>query len=213
MDNPWKHIDLSDYERHMSDPGVGQLQAFSRILREQLADWRPASLCMLGGGPGAGLEHADSNFVRRVYLLDINESYLAESRSRHPKLAGILETRACDLGEPGLMLPDCDLMEASLFIEYIGVETFAALVRRNLDKFRVLSCTIQKSNANSFVSASPTAHKLAILGDLHHDVEEEELTAALEKTGLRVVKRKVYDLPNGKEFIRVDFSRNQGKAE
>lgn len=209
MDNPWKHIDLSDYERHMGDPGVGQLQAFSRILQEQMQDWRPERVCMLGGGPGAGLEHVDKSFVRRVFLLDINESYLAESLARHPDLADLLETRVCDLGAPDVTLPECDLMEANLFIEYIGVGVFAALVRRNLDKFKVLSCTIQKNNANSFVSTSPTAHKLVILGDLHHDIEESELTAALEKTGLKAVKRKVYDLPNGKEFIRLDYRQNR----
>ena len=207
MDNPWKHIDLSDYEEHMADPGVGQLQAFSRILKEQMRDWRPERVCMLGGGPGAGLEHVDKSHVRRVFLLDINASYLTESRARHPELSDILETRVCDLGEPATELPQCDLMEANLFIEYIGVETFGELVRRNLDKFRVLSCTIQKNNANSFVSTSPTAHKLASLGDLHHDIAEADLTAALEKIGLRMVKRKVYELPNGKEFIRLDYQR------
>lgn len=206
MDNPWNHISLSDYEQHMGDPGVGQLQAFSRILKEQMQDWQPARICMLGGGPGAGLEHVDKNRVRRVFLLDINESYLAESRARHPEFAGILETRTCDLGEPGALLPECDLLEANLFIEYIGVNVFSELIRRSLDKFKVLSCTIQKNYSNSFVSISPTAHKLAILGDLHYNVEEADLTATLEKIGLKTLKRLVYDLPNGKEFIRLDYS-------
>lgn len=206
MDNPWKSIELSDYERHMSDPGVGQLQAFVRILKEQVEDWRPKRLCMLGGGPGAGLGHVDKSVVRQVFLLDINESYLAASRSRHPELAGVLETRACDLSEAGVMLPDCDLVEANLFIEYLGVPVFAELIRRNLGRFKALSCTIQKNNALNFVSTSPTAHKLSVLDELHHDIAEAELAAALEEIGLKLVKRKVYELPNGKEFIRLDYS-------
>jgi hypothetical protein len=40
---------------------------------------------------------------------------------------------------------------------------------------------------------------------VHHDIHSEELLAGFEKAGYSCHKKITYPLPNGKEFIRMDF--------
>lgn len=211
MGNPWETIRLDDYEAHMRADSVGQLQALSRITREQLA-YGKASVTVLGAAGGNGLEHVDPAAASDVWAIDINAEYLAACRARFPQLGGKLKTVCCDLAAPGTVLPACGLLICNLVIEYLGVPTFASLVSANRERLGIVSCVIQHSRGGSFVSVSPTAQRLDALEGVHRDIGEAELSAAMEGIGLRAVLRKAYRLPNAKELIRLDFN-NEGSNE
>ena len=191
----------------MSHDGVFQLQTLALALREQL-ECRPARVCLLGGGPGAGLEHVDIGVTREVHTLDINADYLRECAARHPQLDGVLRPGVCDLTAPEALLPPCDLLSCNLILEYTGLPDFFALLERSPRPGRI-SCVIQKNNANSFVSVTETAHKLAALESLHTDIDAGELIAGLAGLGWRMALQKSYALPNGKELLRLDFTPEQ----
>jgi hypothetical protein len=208
MANPWEHIDLESYEAHMRAEGVLQLQALGAITGEQLA-YGKASVAILGAAGGNGLEHVDPAVTTAVWAVDINDAYLAACRERFPNLAGVLKTVRCDLAAPGAALPACGLLICNLIVEYIGVPAFAALLRANRENLGVVSCVIQRSNGNAFVSESPSAARLQALGSLHRDVGEKELAGAVEGAGFRAALRKAYPLPGAKEFVRIDFVKKE----
>lgn len=57
--NPWKNIDLREYERHMSLESVFQLQTINNLMRVQLNARKVKTVMILGVAGGNGLEHID----------------------------------------------------------------------------------------------------------------------------------------------------------
>lgn len=205
--NPWTQIGLDDYEEHMKADGVLQMQALNRIMADQLRGVR-GRVTLLGAAGGNGLEHIDPAVIEKVYAVDINGKYLVACRERYAGLGGVLQTLQLDLSAGDIILPPCGLMISNLIVEYIGAERFVQVVKANREGIGAVSCVIQKNNGASFVSASGTAEKLGALGALHRDVREDELTEAMATAGYAVSNRNTYPLPNGKEFIRIDFQKN-----
>ena len=194
--NPWMEIELDDYEAHMSSDGVFQLQTLNEIMSEQ-SQYSKEIVTVLGAAGGNGFEHFVN--AKTIYAVDVNEEFLKRCAERFPALQDKLRLICCDLNQADL--PPCELLICNLIIEYLGVDSFAALLQR-LD-FEITSCVIQKNHGNSFVSASEAALKLAPLGPFHHDIDEDELIAGLNF--LKLISRKRYELPNNKEFLRLDF--------
>ncbi len=56
MSHPWEEIDLKTYETHMSSANVFQLQTLNKITEQQLADYAPATVAILGSAGGNGLD-------------------------------------------------------------------------------------------------------------------------------------------------------------
>ena len=193
--NPWKGIKLEDYENHMRDKRVFQLQTLYMIMEEQ-ARTNPRTVAILGVAGGNGLEHLEN--AEAIYAVDINEDYLRRCWDRYGYLGDKLILVPGDLEVT--ILPPCELLMCNLIIEYVGIDVFAKFLKRS--KFDVASCVIQKNCGEDFISTSETAEKLLQLKAVHRDVDEEEL---LEKVGLNVILRKSYVLPDNKEFIRLDF--------
>lgn len=81
MKNPWKEIALSDYENHMKLDSVMQLQALNAMMKNQLHLYLSETVMILGIAGGNGLEHVDTNLIRKVYGVDINSDYLFVSDS------------------------------------------------------------------------------------------------------------------------------------
>jgi len=194
--NPWKNIELEDYETHMGSEKIFQLQTLNAIMAEQMK-YAPRAVAVLGAAGGNGFEHL--NTADEIYAVDINESFLKQCANRHDYLGDKLRLVHADLNQA--VLPPCDLLICNLIIEYLGIKAFAALLERS--KFNIVSCVIQRNHGESFVSPSKTAEKLKPLGDFHHDIDEEELTKSLK---LKTIFRNSHPLPNNKEFIRIDFN-------
>ena len=203
MKHPWEEIDLSVYEKHMSWDSIGQLQAMNDMMKDQFYAYPAQTVMILGIAGGNGLEHIDKQVIKKVYGVDINESFLNTCERRYPELHGVLETIHVDLTQFTECLPYADLLIANLLIEYIGYDCFQRIVKRVEPRF--VSCVLQLDTDASFVSASPYIHAFDRLEEVHCRMEEAVLGRVMEQIGYRNERKNVRELPNGKMLVRVDF--------
>ena len=209
MPNPWKKISLDDYEKHMSLDSVRQLQALNSIMKEQFAAYPVETAAVLGVAGGNGLEHIDTNKFRRVYVVDINANYLRAVSQRYTQLSGVLECLHIDLINEAEKLPHAQLLIANLLIEYIGYGAFQRTVLQTAPRY--VSCVIQINTDNEqWVSESPYLRAFDRLDEVHHQMEEAALTAAMEDIGYSLILQESCPLPNGKALVRLDFKKNEG---
>ena len=153
MNNPWKEINLSDYENHMALDSVQQLQAMNQMMKGQLNQYDIQSAMILGIAGGNGLEHVDTEKLNKVYGVDINQEYLTITEKRYENLSDTLECLCVDLISEAEKLPQVNMLIANLLIEYIGYECFKKVVA--VTKPIYVSCIIQINVDDSFVSDSP----------------------------------------------------------
>lgn len=205
MPNPWEEISIEDYENHMSRENVFQLQTLNAVMKERLCDYSVKAVMILGVAGGNGLEHIDKAHTQRVYGVDVNESYLRLCKKRYPFLENVLETIRADLTDETINLPQADLLTADLLIEYIGCECFKRVVNKVSPQF--VSCTVQVNSGEKFVSDSPYIHAFDGIYKVLHSAEETELSSVMTQIDYKQIKRAEYPLPNGKSFVRIDFSR------
>lgn len=207
MKNPWEEISLAQYESHMKLDSVRQLQAVNAIMKEQFADFPAGTVMVLGVAGGTGLEHIDREKYRKVYGVDINREYLAECRRRHGALGDTLECIPADLLAADTVLPHAELLVANLLVEYIGYGCFQRVVRQVVPEF--VSCVIQVNPEEGFVSVSPYSHIFDGLERVHHQMDGQELAAAMRETGYRLTGAAEHALPNGKKLVRLDFRKER----
>lgn len=204
MDNPWKQIPFSDYERHMSDPAVGQLSALSAIFREQYNSCRPPSLTIFGICTGNGLEHVDPKVTRIVTGVDVNGAYLKECASRFGKNGYELNLVEADLNLNTVILPPSDLFIANLFLEYVDLQKFLSVVKEFGNEGAIVSVVIQKNNDQSFVSKT-NIKSVESLSGFHIAIQPEDLQDTMQRNRFELLFSKKYPLPGKKEFLRFDF--------
>ncbi len=207
MNNPWKDINLSDYESHMALDSVQQLQALNQMMQGQLNKYDIQSAMILGIAGGNGLEHVDATKLAKVYGVDINAEYLATTKERYKNLSGILECLCVDLNCETDKLPQANLLIANLLIEYIGYECFQKAVKTVNPQY--VSCIIQINTDEGFVSDSPYLHAFDGLECVHHQMEEHKLQKSMETIGYQLVGEFEYPLPNGKRLLQLDFGKER----
>lgn len=207
MCNPWEKIDLNIYEIHMASEKVLQLQTLNYITKQQLNDYDHTNTAILGIAGGNGLENIDLTTTKKVYGIDINREYLDMCRKRYPELYNILELICCDLNNINTVLPHSNILICNLIVEYLGVYKFTELIKNNRENINIVSCVIQKNNNNSFVSRSGLSYAFDPLMSIHNDINKNELINSFINAGFHCIKSLVYPLPNGKEFIRIDFDK------
>lgn len=212
MDNPWKSIDLDDYENHMRLDTVLQLQAMNQMMQDQLYRYQVASVSILGVAGGNGLNHIKRGMFEVVYGVDINASYLLECKNRYPELEGVLCLIEADLLSETEHLPETDLVIANLLIEYIGYPCFQRIIQKCRPLY--VSCVIQlNSDDKSFVSDSPYLPVFDRLDEVHHQMEETKLTLAMEELGYSFIYKEEILLPNSKKLIRLDYQHTSCEYE
>ena len=206
MNHPWEEIRLEDYEQHMLLDSVGQLRALNTLMKDQLGARPVRSVMILGIAGGNGLEHIRTDQCDTVWGIDINKSYLRAAEERYPELEGILHCLCLDLAKEPEKLPKAELVIADLLVEYIGYDAFLRAVRQ-VDPAYV-SCVIQiDTDEAQWVSDSPYLHAFDRLDEVHCRMEESMLNAALEKAGYEGILRDAVSLPNGKQFVRLDYKK------
>lgn len=205
MGNPWEEISLSDYENHMRLDSVRQLQSLNRTMKIQLEKFSVSSAMIFGIAGGNGLEHVDKNKYTKVYGVDINETYLRTVEDRYKELSGILQCLKIDIINEADRLPGVDLVIANLLIEYVGYEAFAEAIRKVSPRY--VSCVIQINDMSvkQWVSDSPYVHSFDSLESVHHQMDEEELTAVMKNIGYKLIEKSADNLPNGKSLVRLDY--------
>lgn len=204
MDNPWKHIPFTEYERHMSDPSVGQLSVLNTVFQHQYSSFYPSSLTVFGICTGNGLEHVDPDITKTVTCIDVNREYLKECASRHGTRGFELTLIEADLNIGTITLPPSDLFIANLFLEYVDLQKFISVVKEFGNDGSVLSVVIQANNGESFVSKT-NIKSLESLSGFHVAMQPEELTDTLRRNQFELLFKKRYPLPGKKEFLRLDF--------
>lgn len=207
MKNPWEKIDLEVYEKHMSHDNVYQLQKLNEIMKEQFQDNKHEYVGILGVAGGNGLNSIDISNVRKVFAIDVNKEYLNVCRERYDYMGEILETICRDINDKEFCFPKTDLIICNLIIEYIGEEQFVAIVERNKENIKLISCVIQDNEKNSFVSDSEYSSHFTPITSINHDISDNKLKNLFSKIGFNCIKIKNYNLPNNKSFIRMDFKK------
>ena len=209
MSNPWEEISLDDYEKHMSLDSVWQLQAIDSIMKEQFAVYPVETAAVLGIAGRNGLEHLGTDKFRTVYGIDINADYLRAVSQRYTQLSEVLECLHIDLINEAEKLPQAQLLIANLLIEYIGYGAFQRAVLQTAPLY--VSCVIQiNTDEEQGVSESPYLRAFDRLDEVHHQMEEETLSAAMNDIGYSLILKATYPLPNGKALVRLDFKKNEG---
>ena len=205
MNNPWKDINLSDYEGHMNLESVNQLPVLRKIFKEQLQTYDIQKVMVLGIAGGAGLEHVSENQLKKIYGIDINEGFLAKCKERFSHLYPMLELLQKDLMDHSCELPSADLVVCNLVAEYIGYEALMDAIKKSAAKYA--SVVIQVNKEEGFVSTSPYLKSFERLNEVHCLMEEELLVSRMSLEGYEFIFKKIEDLPNGKILVRLDFSK------
>ncbi|SHI21818.1 hypothetical protein SAMN02745229_02108 [Butyrivibrio fibrisolvens DSM 3071] len=206
MSNPWEEISLDDYENHMSLDSVKQLQAMNSIMKEQFEAYPVTTAMVLGIAGGNGLEHVNRDKYRTVYGVDINEEYLKTVSKRHIDLSDILKCLKVDLIKESDQLPNAQLVIANLLIEYIGYDVFRKVIHKVDPEY--VSCVIQiNTDDEQWVSDSPYLHAFDRLDEVHHQMEEDSLSAVMLESGYNNIFKTKVQLPNGKALVRLDFQK------
>lgn len=202
--NPWEEISLSDYENHMSLDYVKQLQAMNEMMKKQFEAYPITTAMVFGIAGGNGLEHVNQEKYKKIYGIDINETYLTVVKKRYSELGNILECHRIDIIDESDRLPEAELVIANLFIEYVGYEVFKKGILKSRAKY--VSCIIQiNTDEGTWVSDSPYLHAFDGLDAVHHQMEEKALIKEMNKIGYRLLKTDDYPLPNGKKLVMLDF--------
>lgn len=208
MNNPWEEISLDDYEKHMSLDSVRQLQAMNAIMKEQFVAYPVDTATVFGIAGGNGLEHVSPDKYRKVYGVDINADYLRAVSQRYTELSGVLDCLQIDLINEAEKLPKSQLLIANLLIEYIGYGAFQRAVLQTAPEY--VSCVIQiNTDEEQWVSESPYLHAFDRLDEVHHQMEEAALTAAMNEIGFLLILQESCPLPNGKALVRLDYKKNE----
>lgn len=206
--NPWEEIKLDDYENHMSLDSVKQLQTMNSMMKEQFEAYPVTTAMVLGIAGGNGLEHVDTGKYSTVYGVDINSDYLKAVTERYSALSGTLKPLQLDLINDYGRLPGAELVIANLLIEYIGYPVFQKAVKQADPRY--VSCGIQiNTDDKNWVSDSPYLHAFDRLDEVHHQMEEKDLEAAMNEIGYSKILQVRKDLPNGKALVRLDFKKGE----
>lgn len=104
-----------------------------------------------------------------------------------------------------MIIERVDLLIANLIIEYVGIDEFVAFVAANARSIGVLSCVIQRNDAEGFVSSTGYASSFDVLASVSSDIDPERLTSAMSDGGFVALGRYEYPLPNGKALVQLAF--------
>lgn len=213
-DNAWHKLKPNEYDAHMSHPNVGQTQMLNKIIKEQIgiiseSKRADTSVAILGITNGNGLEHIESHNIKRVIGIDINQYFLDECKIRYSNLSKKLDLYRLDLmteiAEAINILSQCDLIIANLLIEHIHLDNFSKIITGLPNHGQTISCVIQINNDGSIASVSGVEH---VFDDVVKQVEEENenaLDLSMKNCGYSLVNKVIYCLPNGKQFLRLDY--------
>jgi len=92
-----------------------------------------------------------------------------------------------------------------LLITYIGLENFIKIIVGLPRHGQIVSCVIQVDPVGSFVSHSGFEHVFDAIAGQREEEDVDLIIASMNESGFAATNRVVFDLPNGKQFVRLDF--------
>ncbi|EJN39656.1 methyltransferase family protein [Pseudomonas sp. GM84] len=214
MNNPWLTIPLSDYEGHMALPEVGQAEMLAGELKTLLSIHSPRSVALIGCAGGNGFVQAAEARLTRLVGIDINESYIEDSRRRYADIIPGLELHCADIAGDVPKMEAVDFVYAALIFEYVDVtaalRNIAMLCRPN----GLLAVLLQlpKQGAEA-VTPSPFT-SLKELGSIMRLVPPGKFNESAVHQGFSCMAQKTISLQSGKQFslqlFRLISTRPQG---
>src|SRR5579863_4594472 len=180
--NPWLHIPLEDYERHMSHQLVGQSALLNSLTKKYLDEIKPETVIFLGVAGGNGLEHIDNKMTKSVYGTDINPDYLNTTFQRYKHRIPSLQLLNLDITRHSESVCKADFIWAALFLEYTGIDSVLAFCKNNLREDGHLIVSIQLNNNKPSVS-STGIESVKKAGKIFSIVDPEELLNKATENG------------------------------
>jgi hypothetical protein len=204
--NAWNKIPLQDYEQHMQHKDVGQSQLLSKLTNKYLQKHRPENALFLGISGGNGLEHIDINITKKIYGIDINESYLEETKKRFAAKIKQLVLINTDIQNSSKLFLKANFVWAALIFEYIDIQKGFNFIANNSNESTRLIITIQSNNGNRIVSETGV-ESIKSVKDIFKIVDKDNLQAHALRSGFKLFSSEENILPNGKSFHTFEFGR------
>jgi SAM-dependent methyltransferase len=202
--NPWSLVPAADYERHMGAEGADQLAPLSALFQEAYLAAQPDRVLVVGCATGNGLEHVAPAVTRRVVGLDVNLQYLGICRQRFFHLGPRLELY-CTAASAWRSTPGSfDLVHAGLVFEYLQPAALVEQIAAWLAPRGTCQVVLQLPDGKGPPAALPM---LELIRRAMKLVPPEELTAVMERQGLKLRRSQTVPLRNAKSFWSGTFSR------
>lgn len=202
--NPWLHIPLEDYERHMSHHLVGQSTLLNALTKKYLDSVKPETVIFLGIAGGNGLEHVNKQIAQRVYGIDINQDYLDTAFKRFHHRIPSLQLVNLDITNHSENICNADFIWAALVLEYTGIDKALSFCTNNIHKGGHLVISIQANNNIPSVS-STGIESVKKAGEIFSIVDPEALLNKAAENGYNFIEKEENILPNGKSIITFHF--------
>jgi len=201
IQNPWLQIPTEDYEEHMSAPNVLQLQMLNKIFADELNEFQPKSIAVLGCAAGNGFEHLINKNIEQIVGVDVNQEYLSVCKKRFEKKLPQLELVCADLNDAEFPNSSFDLIHAALVFEYVKVELVLSKISRWLKPEGILSVVLQlPGNTSTPVSETPY-QSLKLLNSIMKLIEPEVFREKVRQYELNEIGNYKIKLQSGKSFL------------
>lgn len=200
MNNPWLSVPLFDYESHMSLPNIGQAKMLADLFESLLRKCFPESVAVIGCAGGNGFERIDSGITTRVVGVDINPTYIGESRARFSGRLSGLELHAGDIQCDGVTFEPVDLIYAALVFEYVNPAATFVRLASLLKPGGILATLVQLPDIGVEAVTPSQYHSLQSLSPFMRIMPPEELRTIAESTGFDLIASRRINLPSGKAF-------------
>ena len=214
MNNAWSNIKSNDYDAHMSHPNVGQTQMLNRITKEQFElisqqKYPAPNVAILGITNGNGLEHVVACGIAKVIGIDINKTFLDECKERYGDLKSKLNLFQIDLmsetAKAVEIISESDLIIANLIIKHIHLDNFMKIISALPKHNQIISCVIQVNPDGTTLSKSGFEDVFKVIAEEREEENEDLIISEMKNSKFTLTNRYVHDLPNGKQFVRLDF--------
>jgi hypothetical protein len=211
MDNIWNTIPLEDYEQHMQHESVGQLNLLNILTKKYLQKVNPDIVLFLGIAGGNGLEHINNNITSQVYGIDINQSYLDETKKRFQGQIQNLNLVNLDISsKKNDVITKANLIWAALIFEYVEIETCFEFINKNTLENGHLIVTIQENNGVSSVSQTGI-ETIKSAGQIFRLISESDLVSVADKFGFCKIDFEENILPNKKALKTYTFIKQSNE--
>ncbi|MEW6194871.1 MAG: class I SAM-dependent methyltransferase [Bacteroidota bacterium] len=198
--NPWLKIPSSEYEGHMSAPGVEQLQVLNNIFKNIIDEFPAGSICVMGCTNGNGFEHFVGLNCRMILGIDINYSYLNECRAWFVEDLPSMNLICADLDTIELKDNSFDLIHAALVLEYINVENVVKKMSRWLKPNGILTVVLQLPSDESLPVSETEFESLKLLSPILKLVDVECLVNITAQNNLKLIRSFTINLKREKKF-------------
>ncbi len=203
--NPWCTIPLSDYETHMAHDSVQQTALLADLLERAAAEFRPASLAVIGCSGGNGLDRIDASC--RVGAIDINTEYVEAAKLRYEGKFGDAVFQVHDIEEGPVPGGPYDMVSCALVLEYVDLETAATNIVQTTKPGGRIIVVLQGLNADKPMVSQTPITSVNRLDPIMTLLDPSAVESAFSKRNCTLEARETVRSVTEKEFHALVFRR------